>query len=308
MLCAFRSLFGSIYMVKCDMALVVIIMPKKRTIGYCQFNMARKGLSVKDTTDFKKVLDYIEKADTSGRNYDFVKPEKSAGVESIERRKDGHIWIVFKTGRYNHTAPLINREDGSEREHDKTMDEGEKELTHMCLRIYPEFVVCSIESNRYGIGASLITAYFNHFLEVIGSDQHISLSYLSMKGISDILNNAQRISSVELECSYMKSDDELFRGVFGEGIKETFIVNLSPERARSFDKSKIVKIYNSVEPHGKVSRMKIAIKSDEGNDMVLDTFMDKVRDEEYCNIDQNGVVISSEIFPILQDHLLNFEV
>lgn len=283
-------------------------MPKKRTISYCQFNMAKKGLPIKDTDEFRRVLDYIEKADTSGRNYDFVNSEKSAGIESIERRKDGHIWVIFKTGRYNHTAPLINREDGSEREHDKTMDEGEKELTHMCLRIYPEFVVCSLESNRYGIGASLITSYFNHFLEEIGSDQHITLSYLSMKGISDILNKAKRISSVELECSYQKSDDELFRGVFGGGIKENFTVILSPERAKSFEKSKIFRIYNSVEPHGKVSRMKISIKSDEGNDMILDTLMDKVRDEEICNVNQNGVIISSELFPILQNHLLNFEV
>jgi len=282
-------------------------MPKKRTICYCQFKMEKNGVDVKDTSAFLEVLEHIEQADTCGRSFDFVSPEKVAGVESIERRADGYIWIVFKTGRYGHTAPLINKEDGSERIHDKSIDEGEKELTHVCLRICPEYVVCSLESNKYGIGASLIASYFNHFLTVIGLDVRVSLYYLSMKGISDILAEAQRIASVEMECSYQKTSEDIFHNLYGEGIKETFIVKLSPQRSKSFSKSKIIKIYEGVAPDGKVSRMKISIKSNDGNDMILDTLFDKVRDEDKFDVDENGVVVSSAIFPILQKRLSKFE-
>ena len=283
-------------------------MSKKRTISYCQFKLERRGNDIKDVSAFKEVLDYIEKADTSERSYDFINLEKVAGIESIERRSDGHIWIIFKTGHYGHTAPLINRENGLERNHDKSINEGEKELTHVCLQINPEHVVCSIESNKYGIGASLIVSYFNHFLTVIGSDLIISLSYLSMKGISDILNGAQRIASVEMECFYQNINDDLFYGLYGEGVKETFTVKMTPERAKSFQKSKIIKTYEGMTSGGKVKRMKIAIKSADGNDMILDTLLDRVRDEEKFEVDHNGVIISSKIFPILQKHLLNFEV
>lgn len=194
-------------------------MSKKRTISYCQFKMEKGGNDVKDTSTFVEVLNHLEKTDTSGRSFDFVNPEKVAGIESIEHRADGHIWIIFKTGRYGHTAPLINREDGSERIHDKSIDEGEKELTHVCLKIYPEYVVCSLESNKYCIGASLIASYFNHFLTTIGSNLHISLYYLSMKGISDILDGAQRIASVEMECSFQRTGEDLFRRLYGEDCK-----------------------------------------------------------------------------------------
>lgn len=283
-------------------------MSKKRTIGYCQFKMENKGKDVKNTSAFVEVLNHIEKADISGRSFDFVNSEKVAGIESIEHRTDGHIWIIFKTGRYGHTAPLINRGDGSERIHDKSIDEGEKELTHVCLRIYPEYIVCSIESNKYGIGASMIVSYFNHFLTVIGSDLSVSLCYLSMKGISDILNGAQRIASVEMECFYQNIEDDLFYGLYGEGVKETFTVKMTPERAKSLQKSKIIKTYEGMTSGGKVKRMKIAIKSADGDDMILDTLLDRVRDEEKFEVDHNGVIVSSKIFPILQKHLLNFEV
>jgi len=280
---------------------------KKRTISYCQFKMEKKGTDIKDTYPFITMLNYIEKSDTSVRSVDFVDSEKVVGVESIERHVDGHIWIVFKTGRYGHTAPLINKEDGSERVHDKSINEGEKELTHVCLRIYPEYVVCSLENNKYGLSATNLTSYFNHFLTSIGSDLLVSLSYLSMKGISDVLEKAQRIFLVEMECSFQKTDEDLFRRLYGENSKETFIVKMSPERAKSLEKSEVVKIYNEMAPGGKVSRMKISIKSDEGNNMILDTLLDKVREEEKFDVDQNGVVISSLIFPILQNRLLNFE-
>lgn len=282
-------------------------MAKKRTIVYCQYTITRKGLDVKDTSSFDKMLAYIEKSEMSIRSYDFKNPEKVAAIESVDRRNDGFIWIVFKTGRYGHTAPLINREDGSERDHDKTMDEGEKELTHVCLKINQENIVCAVESNKYGIGLPLITAYFNHFIQKIDGGLIISLVYLSMKGLSDILSKAQRISTVEMECSYSKTDEDLFRKAYGPGIKETFLVKLTPEKKESFGKDPILKIYDSVAPDGKVSRMKIAIKSEDGDDMILDTLMDKVRDQIFPSIDNNGVVISSHIFPELQKHLLKFE-
>lgn len=282
-------------------------MSKKRTIAYCQYTITRKGLDIKDTSNFDKMLAYIEKSEMSIRSHDFKNPEKVAAIESVDRRNDGFIWIVFKTGRYGHTAPLINREDGSEREHDKTMDEGEKELTHVCLKINQENVVCAVESNKYGIGLPLITSYFNHFIQKIDSSLIISLAYLSMKGLSDILSKAQRISTVEMECSYTKTDEDLFRGAYGPGIKETFSVKLSPEKKESFGKDPILKIYDSVSPNGKVSRMKITIKTEDGDDMILDTLMDKVRDQIFPAVDHNGVVISSQIFPELQEHLLKFE-
>ena len=282
-------------------------MSKKRSITYCQYTVVNKGMDIKDTSVFRQMLENLKNGDTKYRNYDLKNPEKSAGVESIEYKSDGYVWIVFKTGRYGHTAPLINREDGSERNHDKTMDEGEKELTHICLKILPEYILCAIEGNKYGIGSPLIKTYFDRFIEKINPSLSVDVAYLSIKGVQDILSKAERISSIELECSYQKSGEDVFCSLFGEGIKETFNVTFTTERRKSFKKSKTMDIYNQITTGGKFSRMKIALRTVDGEDMILDTLLDKVRDQVLSEIDSNGVIISSSIFPILQEHLKKFE-
>lgn len=282
------------------------IIMKKRSITYCQYSVIRNKLDIKDTAAFKSLLLYI-RDNKDECFYDFKDNDKVVAVESIEFRDDDFIWITFRTGRYGHTAPLINREDGSERNHDKTTDEGEKELTHLCLKIKEEYIIGSIENNKYGITASMITTFFNNYLKQRDSNISIRLSYLSMKGMSDILSKAQRISSIELECKYKKIDDDIFQNIYGDGIKETFSVKLTPEKKRTFCKDPVMKMYDSVGPEQKISRMKIAIRTEDGDDMLLDTLLDKVKDQITVEVDPNGVVVSSRIFPELQDHLLRFE-
>lgn len=267
----------------------------------------RNGIDQRDTTSFKEALKSIKKLGDSERTKDFESNDKVVGIESIDTDHEGYVWIVFKTGRYGHTANLINRYDGSERPSNKRLDEGEKELTHACLKVLPEVIYCAIESNKYGISAPLICNYLESF--VSRTDSHYALKYdfISTRGLSDIIINSQRIMTVDVECSYINSNEDISRQLYGPGVKQTYIQHFSVEKKESFGRDKVHKLYNSVDPNGKIRRVKITLRSEDGDEMLLDSLMEKVRDKIPVNFDSNGTVVSSDILEKLQSYLLKLE-
>lgn len=278
-------------------------MVKKRTISYCQFEVLKDGIAQKETDSFRQMLNLLETKSLSDRLHDFTNSEKVAIIESITKKENDDVWIVFKTARYGHTANLINRKDGTERDNTKTMDEGEKQLTHLCINIEEHAVICALESNKDGIGASLISKYFENYIKEIDPKLAIRTSYLSTKDFSDIIDKADRIIEADLDCSYCDTSEDVFKSLYSDGIKETFRVQFRPEKKKSFKKSEIKKLYDSIDPNGKIRRVRIAIRTNEGNDVVLDSLLDTVRDKIPVQIDSNGTVVSGSILLQLQECL-----
>ena len=279
------------------------MMSKKRTISYCQFELFINGIVQKDVDSFRQMLNLLESKTLTDRIYDFTNSEKVAIIDSITKKENDYVWIVFKTAKYGHTANLINRKDGTERGNTKTIDEGEKQLTHLCLHIEEHNIICAIESNKDGIGASLISKYFENYIKEIDPKITIHASYLSTRGISDIIDKADRIVEADIECSYDDTSDDIFKSLYGDGVKETFMVQFKPEKKRGLNRSKIKKLYNSVDPCGKIRRVRIAIRTNEGNDIVLDSLLETVRDKITVQVDSNGIVASGPLLIQLQDYL-----
>lgn len=279
---------------------------KDRSIAYIEFQLRIKNKNCSIGV-LRNVIEAIQNQDVSHRKVDFDKSEKVVILENSEKKDNNIYWITLKTGKYGYTANLIDRHTGEERNNDKTIDEGEKELTHMCLKILENNAICALESNRDGAGARLICNYFEHFIKKINSDYRLSFSWISTKGIADILEKANRIMAVDVECSYLDIAEDIFRNMYGNEVKETFAVQFRPERRKSLAKDKVMKLYSELDPNGKIRRLRIKMRTDEGDDVLLDSMLDKVRDKVSVETDSKGVILSRRIFSELQHHLEKIE-
>ena len=193
--------------------------------------------------------------------------------------------------------------DGSERRNDKTIDEGEKELTHVCLKVCEDVAYCAVEGNRYGIGIQSMVTYLNTFVKEVDFESALYYEYIATKGLADLIIQSQRIMALDVELSYQKSSEDICRQLYGTGVKQTYVSHFSAERKHSLSKDSVKKIYESVDATGKVRRVKVLLRSKDGNEMMLDSLMEKVRDKVEVEFDENGVVISTDIFSKLQEYL-----
>ena len=280
---------------------------KKRSISYCKFDIIQKGRCTKNIDALRQVVNMMGNLSVKERTQDFNQSEKSVTLASVRIMDQECLGLIFKSGKYGHVASLINRFDGSERETDKTMDEGEKELTHVCMKFTHDSAIFALEGNRDGIGAQLIMKYFQQYLNSIDSSLKLQLSYLSTTGMSDILEKASRIISVEVDCTYKDSNEDIFREIYGDDVRDTYTVMLRPERRRSLPINKIKSLYEKTKKGDKFRRIRISMRTNEGDDVVLDSLMDRVRDKVDVMVDSHGIVLSESILSSLRKYLLAFE-
>lgn len=280
----------------------------KRTVAYCQFNILRKGADIQNIDPLRQTLSILENMDESQKTHDFQQLEKSVTLISISPFDDGYFGLVFKSAKYGHVANLVNRHDGSERETNKTLDEGEKELTHMCIKFNSDSAIFSLESNKIGASASLITKYLQIYMNQLDESLKLQLSYLSSKGVADILENASRIMSVDVDCTFKDAHEDIIREFYGDDSRETYTLQLRPEKRKSLPLSKVKKLYNKVKEDDKYRRIRIAMRTKDGDDVILDSLLDKVRDRIDVQTDSNGVVVTNNVMLQLKERLCAFEI
>lgn len=281
-------------------------MQKRRSIKYCQLDLLNNGQKSRELSLFDKIVKNITSKADSDRNYDQSRTDKVINIQNIVFDGD-YTFITFKSAKYGHVSTLLNRIDGSERLTDKTMDEGEKELTHVCFKKMRDCIIFSIESNKDGIYPSSVTNYLNKELHEINDNYDFSCSYLATEGFIDIINGAERVISVDVECRMCEMGDDIFTEMYGEGVKETCNLQFKSERSKSIPKSILKKICNSIKSDKKIHRVRAKIKTKTGDEVLFDTLMDKVTDSIQVNLDDNGVVISSEMNANLKECLIKLE-
>lgn len=92
------------------------------------------------------------------------KNNKAVALSSVrdETKQGLHLYkIIFKSCKYNHSPDYMSSTDGSERPTDKQLHEGDKELTHMCMRIDGNEVFTIFEERRNGVTIGGVIKYFS---------------------------------------------------------------------------------------------------------------------------------------------------
>ena len=111
---------------------------QKRRITYWSIDFINCEEHSFDQALFCRFMKYVAGLDEMTRLEKNTKTNKAISLESVndETKQGVHLLkVVFKSCKFNHAPAYMSSSDGTERPSAKHLDEGEKELTHICMKI-----------------------------------------------------------------------------------------------------------------------------------------------------------------------------
>lgn len=263
---------------------------------------------------FCTFLEYLKDLPSQEKLFNDEKTKKATSVENILlERKEGLtlVKVVFKSCKYNHSPDYMSSLDGSDRASDKRLDEGEKELTHMCMRIDSHEAYTIFEDRRNGVTIGGVIAYFNRHLK----------NFLQMRGIQDsfylwaglvppddfmtALENVTRISIADIFVN---------KRVLGSGYldlmdldansQDELVMTLKSKPRQTLPKRAIRTTFIKLTTGGtEVERIRLYGKDINKMNTIVDSLNQKKTEEIIVDLLPNGTVDSNSIFARIEEIL-----
>lgn len=283
-----------------------------RKIGYFGIDFECGDTRSFDVDLFKRLLTYIKGLSGQDRIIKDEKNNKAMDIESIEfgqRYGKEYAEIVFKSCKYNHSPKYMSSIDGSERDTDKKLTEGEKEITHMCMRFDKKEAFTLFEERRSGVTMQSVIVFLNRnlcqLLEIENDERDLLISCGRMPSDDFLtsLEHTSRIVTAELytdrtlvgsECMGLMEPDD--------SIREDIVVTVKAKERGTLIKNSLKNLYNSFTSHGsKVNRIRLYTKDLGNKDMIIDT--DSIRKIKEINVKlkDDGVVDTKSIFSKMEE-------
>lgn len=263
---------------------------------------------------FCEFLAYLDNLSTTDKLFNDQKIKKAVALDRIfEETKEGiHLYkVVFKSCKYNHSPNYMSSRDGSERVSDKQLDEGDKELTHMCMRIDDREAYTVFENRRNGVTIGSAISYFNRHLKEFLHIQGIEDSFCLWAGIvppdefMTALNNATRISVADIfvDKSVLGSD-YLNLMEIDDNSQDNLVITMKVKYRQSLSKRAIQGAFRKITTEGSVvNRIRLYGKDINRMNTVIDSLQQKKMDEISVDLLPNGVVDTYSIFAKIEEVL-----
>lgn len=165
---------------------------KKRKLGYWGIEFVNGDETYFDSSLFENFIEYVKGLDSvqllqrDPQNSKAISLDKIWTTSSQGRRL---YEVRFKSCKYNHSPDYMSSRDGTERPTEKQLYEGDKELTHLCLRIDTDEAFCVIEERKSGVTLGAVVRYFNLLLR----DYLLSQGSIALDALAELLPTAVSI-------------------------------------------------------------------------------------------------------------------
>ena len=285
---------------------------QKRKLGYWGIDFLLGEAHSFDRNLFCRFLTYIDSLSDIDKLFDDKKNHKAVSLDRItsETKQGLHLYkIIFKSCKYNHSPDYMSSNDGSERPSDKKLFEGDKQLTHMCIRVDVNEAFTVFEERRNGVSMFGVISYFNKyfltFLENEGYDANLILwaSIIPPDEFLKSLNAADRISVADI---YVE------KKVLGSGYldimdidassQDDLTIALKAKRKESLPKTAIKKAFLAIASEGTtVKRIRLYGKDINKMNLIIDSLNGKRVSEVVVNLTDSGVVDSYSIFSKIEE-------
>lgn len=261
---------------------------------------------------FCRFLSYVQGLSTDEKLFRDEKNNKAVALSSIrdETKQGLHLFkIVFKSCKYNHSPDYMSSADGSERPTDKQLYEGDKELTHMCMRIDGNEAFTIFEERRNGVTMGGVIKYFNKllhsFLAQEGETNNFYLwaNIIPPDDFLTALEAADRVSVAELfvEKKVLGSNYLGLMDVDANS-QDDLIMTLRSKPRQSLPKRALRQTFLSLTTEGsKVSRIRLYGKDINKMSVMIDSLKGKRVEEVTVDLTPNGVVDSYSIFAKIEE-------
>lgn len=261
---------------------------------------------------FCRFLSYVQGLSTDEKLFRDEKNNKAVALSSIrdETKQGLHLFkIVFKSCKYNHSPDYMSSADGSERPTDKQLYEGDKELTHMCMRIDGNEAFTIFEERRNGVTMGGVIKYFNKllhsFLAQEGETNNFYLwaNIIPPDDFLTALEAADKVSVAELfvEKKVLGSNYLGLMDVDANS-QDDLIMTLRSKPRQSLPKRALRQTFLSLTTEGsKVSRIRLYGKDINKMSVMIDSLKGKRVEEVTVDLTPNGVVDSYSIFAKIEE-------
>lgn len=287
---------------------------QKRKLSYWGIDFASGDTHFFDSELFCQFLEYVNSLPRANKLFRDEKNNKAVALSSIrdERKQELHLYkITFKSCKYNHSPDYMSSADGSERPTDKQLYEGDKELTHMCMRIDATEAYTIFEERRNGVSMAGVIKYLNvHLHSFLAEQGRTDIFYLWANIIPSgdfltALDSADRISIAQLFVE---------KRVLGSGFlnlmdvdansQDDLLMTLKSKPRQSLPKRALRQAFQSLTTEGsEINRIRLYGKDVNRMNVIIDSLGGKRVEEVTVDLTQNGVVDSHSIFAKIEEVL-----
>lgn len=287
---------------------------RKRKLSYWGIEFVSDGNHYFDVPLFCRFLDYIGSLTDVAKLFRDERNNKAVALSSVEKEKIQELnlyKIIFKSCKYNHSPDYMSSTDGSERPTDKQLHEGDKELTHMCMRIDINEAFTVFEERRNGVTMGGVIKYFNRILrtflsqEGIADNFHLWANIIPPDDFLTALDAADRISVAELfvEKSVLGSDYLNLMPIDARS-QNDLTITMKAKPKESLGKRALKHVFLSLTTEGtKVNRIRLHGKDINKMSVVIDSLKGKRMEEVTVNLTENGTVDSYSLFAKIEEIL-----
>ncbi len=287
---------------------------RRRKLGYHSIDFLSGEAHSFDPNLFSGFIRYLNALPDSEKLFNDPQNNKAVALYSVrDENKEGMQFfkIVFKSCKYNHSPDYMSSVDGSERPTDKELHEGERELTHMCIRIDLNEAYTVFEERRNGVTIGGVIAYFNRhihrYLSRVGisDDKIVWASLIPPDDFLTALRNAERISIAEifvekkvLGSQYLNIMD------IDASSQEDLMMTLKAKRKQSLPKRAMQRVFTSIAAEGaEVTRIRLHGKDINKMNVLIDSLNQKKAEEVVVELCADGTVDSYSIFAKIEEVL-----
>ncbi len=286
---------------------------QKRKITYYNIIFKNAEDNFFDNNLFFMFVDFLNSLNSDEKTFRDDKNKKAVSIESIEKmKKEGmdFLKIVFKSCKYNHFPDYMSSMDGSERPTDKRKHEGDKELTHMMMRVDANEAYTIFEERRNGVTIGGVIKYFNQILKEffrinkVDDKTYFWAGNIPPEDFLDSLDKARRINVADIFLHESILGSEGLKLVTDEGFdcREELVLTMKSKRGESIRKAAIKKLHSKIYASGtKLARIRLYGRDIDNMDITLDSLNQKKKREIIVELRENGTVDTYSIFARMEE-------
>ncbi|HCA28133.1 MAG TPA: hypothetical protein DEP23_00390 [Ruminococcaceae bacterium] len=161
---------------------------------------------------FSHLLIFITKKELIDRKFELKPKNKIIWLDSFTDLKSSNFNLVFKSAKYLQSRVVRNTDTMESRGVLKKPEDGDEELTHICVRFRKDsdrFVI-ACEFNYYGIGTEDIKKYLNsqfQSLQEVTGDSYVYCVSFEMMPSADFLTELTKMKKINILRLTMDIDD-----------------------------------------------------------------------------------------------------
>lgn len=277
----------------------------KRKMGF--YSLSVKDLSasppiIANPSIITDVINFIMDLSKNDRVFDLYRSHKFHLLDYSDLNDDIHK-LIFKSGKYYHRPPLIDKESADERDNPKTLTEGESEKTHIVVKYKHMEAILIKEDRKSGITIKNLVEYLSHYLWLMRRNIDKKIRYIITSSVIPKenflkeLNNMSRVMVGEIFMDRkILGSESLNLASRTEEVQETLQLIIKAKRKKSIKEALLDIYHNFASSISEITKIRISGLNANGDIILLDT--DLIKKIEYISteIDKATGIVESNKF------------